>query len=301
MSSTGCMRVPRCAVGRGWVGLGLALILALSAGWPPPTHAQELVIVHMPPESDTDTRPQYFIDLLDLILSKTDGAYRLEASPTKMPQGRVLRQLKQGTGIDVAWTMTSVQREQELLPIRIPLLKGLIGTRLLLINEADEARFGQITASEQLKALDAGQGHDWPDTDILRHNGYRVTESPAYDALFRMLHRHRIDYFPRSIEEIWVEAERGADKGLVVEKTIVLQYPTAIYFFVNKTNHALARRLEEGLERALADGSFEALFRKNFYHLIEQADLENRTRFHLENPLLPPKTPVGRRALWYRW
>ena len=66
------------------------------------------------------------------------------------------------------------EREQALLAIRIPLFKGLIGTRLLLINATDQPRFDQITGGAQLRVLHAGQGHDWPDTDILLHNGYAV-------------------------------------------------------------------------------------------------------------------------------
>ncbi len=273
-------------------GGSLGIVLLLLAFAPQQGGAQALTVTHIRPESDTDTRNQYFIRLLDLALSKTEGAYTLVASPTKMQQGRALVQLEKGTGIDVVWTMTSASREQVLRPIRVPLLKGLIGTRLLLINKEDKAKFERIKTSAQLQALNAGQGHDWPDTEILKHNGYAVVESASYDALFRMLQKHRIDYFPRSVEEIWAEAEQHADKGLVVEESIVIQYTTCVFFFVNKNNHVLARRLEEGLQRTLADGSFDKLYSERFNEIIERAHLNDRIRFDLENPLLSPEASV---------
>ncbi len=197
--------------------------------------------------------------------------------------------------------MTSAEREQALLAIRIPLFKGLIGTRLLLINATDQPRFEQITGGAQLRALHAGQGHDWPDTDILLHNGYAVAGSASYSGLFKKLSKQRIDYFPRSVLEIWEEADQHAEEGLVVEASMVLQYPAAIYFFVNKKNHALARRLEEGLRRAIADGSFEALFFERFGALIQRARLAARTRFDLENPLLSSETPLDQLELWHQY
>ena len=275
-------------------------VLLVGAMMPAVVGAQTLTVTHIRPASETDTRNQYFIRLLDLVLSKTDGPYRLEASPLTMQQGRALAQLKKNDGLDIVWTMTSQSREQELLPIRIPLLKGMIGTRLLLINQDDQHRFERITSEAQLKALRAGQGHDWPDTEVLKSNGYTVSGSASYDALFRMLARGRIDYFPRSVAEIWAEAEQHAHKGLIVEKSFVIYYPAAIYFFVNKDHHVLARRIEEGLRKAIADGSFDALFYERFNAIIKRARLQERRWFRLENPLLSPETPLDQPAVWYQ-
>ena len=263
--------------------------------------AQPLTVTHVCPESDTDARHAYFIDLLDLVLQKTGGAYRLVAHEAAMQQGRALKQLKKGEGLDVVWTMTSEERERAFLPIRVPLFKGLVGTRLLLINKTDQLRFEQIASSRQLQALHAGQGHDWPDTDILTHNGYTVTGSASYEGLFKMLAKRRIDYFPRSILEIWQEADQYAGEDLIVESSIVLQYPAAIYFFVNKKNDVLAQRLEEGLRRALADGSFDALFFERFGESLRRARLSARRRIDLTNFLLPAGTPLDQPSLWYQY
>ncbi|MFD2449342.1 hypothetical protein ACFSQE_13670 [Vogesella fluminis] len=48
----------------------------------------------------------------------------------------------------------------------------------------------------------AGQGHDWPDTYILRAAGLPVETSIGYEALFGMLRHGRFDYFPRGVLEV---------------------------------------------------------------------------------------------------
>jgi len=166
----------------------------------------------------------------------------------------------------------------------------------LLINATDQPRFDPITGGAQLRVLHAGQGHDWPDTDILIHNGYAVVGSASYIGQFKKLSKQRIDYF--SVLEIWQEADQHAEQGWVVEASMVLQDPAAIYFFVNQKDQALARRLEEGLRRAIADGSFEALFFECFGEVIQRARLAARTRFDLEHPLLSSETPLDQPQRW---
>jgi hypothetical protein len=51
---------------------------------------------------------------------------------------------------------------------------------------------------------------------------------------------------------------------------------------------------------ALADGSFDLLFQQYFGEIIKRSNLEGRTVLELVNPLLPPETPLQRKALWYR-
>ena len=107
-----------------FVPLSLLLILAvvLTARLAPYVVAQPLRVTHIRPASETDPRNAYFIDLLDLVLAKTEGAYQLVAHQTGMQQGRALKQLNKGEGLDIV--MTSTEREQALLAIRIPLLSS---------------------------------------------------------------------------------------------------------------------------------------------------------------------------------
>jgi len=206
--------------------------------------------------------------------------------------------MAQGVDVDVVWTMTSKEREEVLLPIRIPLEKGLLGWRIFLIQTKNAGKFANIKSLDDLKKYEAGQGHDWPDTEILRASGLKVKGSPNYDSIFKMLEAGRFDYFPRSVLEIWDEAKSHPDMDLEIEKTVVVQYPTAQYFFVNKKNTQLAGLIESGLQLALKDGSFDKLFLEEYGEDLKRANLKGRTHFLIGNPLLPAQTPLQDKRLW---
>lgn len=263
--------------------------------------AQDPVTVYYPPPySETDMRDAYTTRLLAMALEKSGGHFVAQPAANKMLQGRALLMLQQGRGIDVAWAATSNEIEARVHPIRIPIFKGLIGYRLLLIARGDADKFSKIKDAEELKSLLAGQGHDWADTAILRANGYRVHSGSYYDALFKMLAQHRIDYFPRSVLEVWAELDAHKEDGLMVEPHLMLRYPSAVYFFTSKENTALAQAIESGLEKMQRDGSFDKLFNEHHAELLARTGMGARLVFDLENPVLPPATPVKRSALWYR-
>lgn len=271
--------------------IGLLVASALSA---------KPVVTYPRPESLSDERASYPIALLKLSLRKAGDPYLLAASAVRTQQGRSLRLLEQGKGIDLLWTVTSRAREQAFLPVRIPIDRGLIGWRLLLIRQQDRALFASRTSAAALASLRAGQGHDWPDTDVLRANGLTVTTSTSYERLFKMLQLGHVQYFPRAVTEVWDELDGHTEPPLEVADRVVLHYPEALYFFVNKSNTALAAAIEKGLRIAIADGSMEALFQQYFGAAIERAGLQRRTIVRLTNPLLPAATPLAEPALWFR-
>lgn len=83
--------------------------------------------------------------------------------------------------------------------------------------------------------------------------------------------------------------------GLVVDKHIALYYPMAVYFFVNKDDDALYEAVSNGLETAIADGSFTQLFNQHFASVLARAEFHKRTLF---NPFLPPETPLAETRYW---
>lgn len=273
-----------------WTLLAGALWIAL------PASGAKLEAVYPRPMPGTDFG--YAVALLDLALSESGVDYELRPSELTMQQNRALTQLARNVDISVAWSMTSREREKDLLPIRIPIDKGLIGWRIFFIHRKNAKRLAQIQSLEQLKALSAGQEHDWPDVEILAANGLRVDKSSDYASLFAMLEHGRFDYFPRSIEEIWDEEKEHRDANIEVEKTIIQHYPAAEYFFVNKQNKPLAAALDKGLRVAIKNGSFDKLFRKFNGKALELANIKSRKIFNLSNPLLPDETPLDKKELW---
>jgi hypothetical protein len=275
------------------------LLICLTFVWHGALAAAE--VVRFPrPEFEGDRRFDYALQLLKLGLSKTGTEYRVELAPVAMNQERQVAELEADRTIDIAPIPSSAEREERLLPIRIPIQKGLLGWRLGLIRKGDQARFAGIDSLADLKRVRLAQGQEWPDTLILRANGIDVITAPRYDGLFGMLVSDRFDYFPRSVNEIWDELDKHAGT-LEIESHVALHYYYDAYFMVNKKNTRLAENLRQGLEKAIADGSFDRLFDLHHGERLRKARLDKRIVIELKNPLLTPGTPSHRPELWYQY
>mgnify|MGYP000664832595 CR=1 FL=1 len=289
----------KCKVARSLVMLILFCLSVNSA-----SVAEELLIRHIRPEGVLDKRSDYYIALLTLALEKTQvkyGEFHLEMNEKSMLQARALLSVAKKQFIDVVWTMTSKDREAALLPVRIPLLKGLLGYRIFIIKKQDKGKFGRVQTLEGLSELVAGQGLDWPDVSILRANDLTVVVGASYDGLFRMLSAGRFDYFPRGMNEPRREVKAHKGRGFIVEDSLLLKYPAPIYFFVHKANTVLAKRIKEGLLLAIQDGSFDSLFYEHPANkgIFKLTNIKNRKVFELRNPLLPAETPLDDHRLWH--
>lgn len=171
---------------------------------PVATFAAEIVRFPVP-EFDGDHRYDYATQLLQLALSKSGVDYRIEPAAFPMNQERQVLELEAGRNIDVGPIPSSAEREARLLPIMIPLNKGVLGWRIGLIRKGEQASFEHVRTLADLKRLRIAQGQEWPDTQILGANGIDVITAPRYEGLFKMLIGKRFDYFPRSVMEIWDE------------------------------------------------------------------------------------------------
>lgn len=252
----------------------------------------------------TDLRYAYRIDLLKLAMEKTvkpDGQYSLEPVKEKMTQSRGILFLAKGEKVNIGFFPSNKERESKLFPVKIPILRGLLGYRVLLVRKGNLVDFSQIESLDQLKTkFSAGFGDQWADFEILRINNIPVFGTSKYESLFYMLSVKRFDYFPRGINEAWNEISDKKEKypDLTVDPYIALYYPYPVYFFVSKNNLKLADRVQRGLTIALEDGTFKALFLKYHGKIIQQADLNNRKIFILKNPTLAEGTPVPDTSWW---
>jgi len=275
---------------------GLTVLLLLAQ----PVAAARQLIRYALVSGLSDPHLPYMLAMLDLACSENRISCQFQVA-SAMNQSRALVQLGKPDGAtDLFWGMTSQEREQASLPIRIPLDKGLIGWRVALLPADRSELLVAIHNERQLSRLLAGQVQDWPDTAILRNGGLPVLTTQEYGNLFPMLLHHRFDYFPRSVIEVQHEAALPAAKGLVIDPYLVIQYPTAMYFFVSPHQPALAAMLEKGLRAALKNGRFNQLFQRFNGQYIAQLNLAKRTVIHLPNPLLPAETPLTDARLWYR-
>ena len=247
-----------------------------------------------------DPQHAYVTALLQLALARSGQAYALRSSALRMVQARAIHEIAMHTGtVDIVWAATSRARESQLLPVRIPIDRGLIGWRLALLHARQPQLLRQARSVADLAPLIAGQMRDWPDTAILQGNGLRVDTSSTYEGLFQQLAAGRIDYFPRSVIEVQSELASHAGLPLALDAHLVIRYPAALYFFVGRHRPELARHIEAGLEKMLADGSFKQLFQRHFGRLAQQLHLSRRHVLDLSNHDLPEETPLARKGLWY--
>lgn len=259
------------------------------------------LVLHYPRHSKMpDPQQDYMVQLLQLAFARHGKQVELRPMPMDMAQGRTMVEMARGDNeLDLMWTMTNREREaMRLIPVRIPVDRGLLGWRLLLVRAQEAEAWAQLRSLPELARKIAGQGHDWPDTDILRANGLQVGTSSSYEGLFRMLERGRIDYFPRSIMEVDAELAQHPRQGLVIAPQLMLYYPTASYYFFAPQHAAAAAWLRQGLEDCLADGSWDKLLQQHYGAMLARHQVRQRRVFRLSNPLLPRGTPLQHKAYW---
>jgi ABC-type amino acid transport substrate-binding protein len=278
---------------------GPALVACAAFLWAVPGIAAETLIRYFP----SGAIYEYRWKLLDLALAHTresGESFRMIPYAEDTTQNRAVSQLQSGE-IDVVALGTNEERESKILPVKIDILRGIVGFRVFLIRAADQARISQMDDVSLRKQLTLGLNSQWADLPILRANGFSVTTSSGYEALFDMLAAGRFDAFPRGLNEAQRELDerRQHYPQLAVEKTRALYFPYPVYFWVRKDNQALARRIERGLKLSLGDGSFRKTFEQ--YHAAEIAKMrqEKRRVLRLASSILPNGTPQPDTTWWW--
>ncbi len=247
----------------------------------------------------------YFSGLLIQILDRTRAEYgpcELTYTTKVLTRMRSAVLVDRNQGVDLFWGATTVERETLLQPIPVPLLKGLMGYRVLLIRPEDQARFSAVKTLEDLQKLRAGQGTDWPDTTIFMTNGIEVITSTNYEALYKMLAAGRFDFLPRGANQILSELRHNAGIDIAVERELVLVYPAPLYFFVDRENTRLAERISKGLQAMIDDGSFDQYFYAHplIREALAELRLHERRPIYLHNPLVPEGAPATPLDYWLK-
>ena len=279
--------------------LGWVITVCAMLGWVGQCVAVERTIRYFPSGSIYEYRWK----LLEIALAHTqdtDGPVRLAPYPEEVTQNRGVVLLQSGA-IDVIALGTNDEREQKLLPVKIDILRGIIGFRLLVVRSMDQARIAAMDDIALRTQLTFGLNSQWADLPIMRANGFSVVTSPSHENLFGMLTAGRFDAFPRGLNEAQRELDehRLAYPQLMIEQSKALYFPYPVYFWVNKANAALGQRIERGLRRSLADESFRTLFES--YHKAEIAEINKAKRhvIRLESPILPAGTAQPDTSWWW--
>lgn len=273
----------------------LSLASELSLAKPPPALTQappqvQTLQVRVTQAEGLDLERIIYFALLKLALDKSGRAYDLKV--TYVPETRPFMRVHTNPElINVFWKGSSAAFEQEFLPIRVPLLHGLVGYRVFLIRKDSQAQFDQVKTIADLAHFRALLGRDWIDTEIYRANQLPVIDS-LYQNLIPMLVAGRGDYFSRGILEVNQELNPRQYPEIDIEQSLLLYYPLVMYFFVAPDNQALHDALKAGLEKAMADGSYELLLatHPSTRDLFKTLHLNKRRLLKIENPFLTEET-----------
>ena len=252
----------------------------------------QTLTVKVPSRPINDLDSEYQLKLLELALNRAGQPYKLKRVDLNLNQFTLQQELRKGKTINVFWMGTSSALESALIPVPIPLFRGLEGLRLSFIHSDAQEKFIQDNTLADLKQLKAAQGVGWADNKILEQAGI-ATYAGRYSNLFRLINDgDKLDFFPRGLVEIFAERRELAAQypNLAIEQHLLIRYPFAEFFFVSPESPKLAKAIQTGLERAYADGSFMTFFHENprIREALASANLEQRVTISLPNPDMTP-------------
>lgn len=285
----------------------IRLLLVVALLWAGCSAAEEPVeaFIHSGPQADALDNG-YGWRVLRVALEKTSpryGKFRLDAGPS-MPDRRQMRALAHAEPpLTVGLFTASATLSRELVPVRIPVDRGLLGYRVLLVREAELGRFATVSSLADLRPFRFGMLPVWDDVPVMIVAGLAVVPGESFDGLFRMLAADRFDAFSRGVTEVLSDYDRArvSVPGLAVEPHLLLHYPLPLYFWFSpdEAGRRRAARVEAGLRMMEADGSLRKMFDEEYAALQTRLDLAGRRVIELPNPLLDGQDPPDESGLWF--
>lgn len=287
----------------------LPIIASPFAGASPdtPEDAQPPMVYRYWDWSLTKNRDDYQVAALHLALGLTQkeyGPYEITRLDDPLSNARLMREINAAAMVNVhaAPAFSRAHRFRDYvneiaIMIELPVLQGLLGYRQLIVPHKALPHFERISDTE-LRDLVAGQGREWTDVGIYRHNGYKVNEEGENTQLLQMLLAGRFDYLPMSIIEVDDVIARAENPALLAKvESLMIFYPQPVYFYVSRKTPEHAQRLELGLKKAIANGSLEKLVREHFGKEIAQLNQPTNRWLYLENPSVPTTDPAAQPKL----
>jgi hypothetical protein len=249
----------------------------------------------------------YELALLHEALERTRrdyGAYEVQPFTEDVSIGRAIELAIEGRLVNVLSAgvgQSAPSPERDMIPVAFPIDKGLLGYRVAFIDRRSQDRLLRVHGIKELRQLRVGQGSGWGDVRIYEHERIPVETTYDYESLVSMLLHGRFDLFPRGLWEVAPELAAYGTRypDLAVEQLLLLHYPFFEAFYVSRSAPRLAGRLTVGLERMVADGSFDVFFARHFRKLLADLNLRQRVVIELENPFLPAWVPLKRKELWF--
>lgn len=208
--------------------------------------------------------------------------------------------MQRGERLNLHFAPAGLTWEASHIPIRIPVRKGLLNYRLLLVNKNNLSAFEKIESAIDLQQFIVGLRQGWTTVKVMDSLGFVVVEATTYDGIFAMLDRGRFEFVPQGINEVFgvLETHQNKFSNIVIEPRLAIKMPMPVYIYVSKQNPRLAERVLAGFNTILENGVFDGLFNQFFADSIRKAGLSQRHIIDLGNPLLSQETPLDTADLW---
>lgn len=246
-------------------------------------------VVKLHRQEITDNKAAHHIEVVGRALEITEpeyGPFKLKVVNLTMSAGRLLKASNEGKIFNTAVMPASRVWDEHIIAIKVPVRLGLLSYRILLINKVDLSKFEKVNSLDDLNHFTSGVITDWVTTEIFELSKIKMVKTGHFEGIFLMLDKHRFDYIPRGIYEIYDELEERQSvlKDIVVEPAIALHIPTSTYVYVSPNETRLAKRLTIGLNELFASGELKTILYKYYSNYIERANLAERKIIEIANP-----------------
>ena len=258
------------------------------------TQANELMVVNYG-QIEFGSKLYYQEALVKKILDITAtefGPYQLNivSEAKDWSVARYRRNLSTGRLINMSWTATTPYDPKSKGHIRIdyPIMNNVNGYRLFIVQKDKLEDFAKIKSLAQLRDHTAGQGAGWVEVDVFQHNKIPLVQNIHLNNLYTMLDQNRFDFLPLAVLEINEEMKKihSIHPDFRVEQTLLLYYPSPLYFQVSHKHPRLAKRIEAGMKHITQSGELLELFNQYFAEELEKFNLHERHLITIENPFI---------------
>ncbi len=228
----------------------------------------------------------YFVDLLESSLKAAGHEVHINVLGN-LPQKRMLYMMEQGK-LSLTWLVQSAERDATMNPVEVGITNGLIGHRILLIPQGDQARYDGVDTLEAFRNLQLTGvfGKNWFDVAVWRHNNlpYQERDGGWQQKIYRQLAaRDRgVHYFSRGFFEVVEEAK--AHPYLDIEQKLMLVYDRDFRFYLSEQGKRYKPVLEASLLAAKRSGLMDRLVKKHWAEAFEVLKPESRQVIPLSVP-----------------